>query len=496
MEKKYILALDQGTTSTRAILFDRDKEIVGLSQREFTQIYPKNGWIEHDPLEIWDTVQEVLKGVLKESGVKATQVEAIGITNQRETTVVWERSTGRPIYPAIVWLDRRTAERCRELKDQGLEKMFKERTGLVLDPYFSGTKVEWILDQVQGARGSAEAGELCFGTIDSWLLYKLTEGRVHRTDRTNASRTLLYDIHRLEWDQELCGVLGVPSAMLPEVLESAGEFGETLLDGVKVPIRAMVGDQQGALFGQGCFLEGEAKVTYGTGCFLLVHTGDRAVSSDQGLLTTIGISQGGSVAYALEGSVFSGGSLLKWLRDELGVFRENGEIEGLASSVEDSMGVYIVPAFSGLGAPWWEPAARGTVFGLTRSVGKGALVRAALEAIAYQVRDLCIGVEEELGHPLRVLKADGGVSASSLMLEFQSAITERIVVRPACLESTALGAAGLAGIQGGFWKDRLDFLERGKEPTFFKGTLEKGVRESMLAGWKRAVDSVIFWAKR
>jgi len=467
-----ILALDQGTTSSRAILFDDAGEIRALSQKEFRQFYPQPGWVEHDPMEIWRTQYETARHVIGNE-----QVEAIGITNQRETTVVWDRSTGEPIHPAIVWQDRRTAAECDILKSNGRADWIAGKTGLIPDAYFSATKLRWLLDQVPRARAKAERGELAFGTIDTWLIWKLTEGARHVTDPTNASRTLLFDLHRRAWDDELLELFDIPRSLLPEILPSSGDFGETTLFGKTIPIRGVAGDQQAALFGQQCLSPGMAKNTYGTGCFLLMHTGENPVRSQNQLLTTAAIGPDGSPAYALEGSVFIAGAAIGWLRDGLKIIHTPEEIEPLACSVPDNGGVYFVPAFAGLGAPHWDPHARGLISGLTRGTTTGHLARATLEAIAYQTADVLWAMEKDSGIVLTELRADGGAARCDFLLQFQADILGVPVVRPHIIETTALGAAQLAGLPAGAWK-----AERRFEPS-----MEASQREALLAGWREAL---------
>ncbi|RTH15239.1 glycerol kinase, partial [Thermus scotoductus] len=443
---KYLLALDQGTTSSRAILFSLEGRPVAMAQREFRQLYPRPGWVEHDPLEIWESQLGVAQEALRQAGVEAREVVALGLTNQRETTLVFERGTGRPLYNAIVWQDRRTASLCQELKAQGLEPLFRERTGLLLDPYFSGTKLAWLLENVPGLRGKAERGEALFGTVDTWLLYRLTGGKVHATDLSNASRTLLFNLHTLSWDEELLEVFRVPRAMLPEVRPSDGDFGETLpeLFGRAIPIRGVLGDQQAALFGQAALERGEGKCTYGTGAFLLLNTGERPVPSPKGLLSTVAWSVRGKVSYALEGSVFMAGAVVGWLQG-LGLIRESAEVEALAREVADSGGVYLVPAFTGLGAPYWDPYARGAILGLTRGTTKAHLARAALEGVAFQMVDV-VRTMEEAGTPLKELRVDGGMVENALFLQIQADLLGVPVLRPKVTETTALGAALMAGV--------------------------------------------------
>jgi glycerol kinase len=490
----FVLALDQGTSSSRAILFDHAANAVASAQQPFEQIYPKPGWVEHDPEEIWRTQLATAQDVLRQAKIAPGDVAAIGITNQRETTVIWDRN-GKPIANAIVWQDRRTASICEDLKAAGLEPLFRERTGLLIDPYFSGTKVKWMLDNIPNARERAERGDLMFGTIDSWLIYKLAG--VHLTDYTNASRALLYNIFERRWDHDLLAALGVPSSMLPSVKASSGVFAETDLLGGSIPVSGVGGDQQAALFGQAAFEPGMAKNTFGTGAFLLMNVGDRRVSSES-LLTTIawGLSgEGGDkITYALEGSVFIAGAAIQWLRDELGIISTAGESEPLAASVPDSNGVYVVPAFVGLGAPHWDPNARGAILGLTRGANKAHIARATLEAIAFQTRDVIDAVEADSGISLSELRVDGGAAANDLLLQIQTDVLGRAVVRPAVLETTALGAAYLAGLAVGFWKDPADVSRNWRVDRRFEPQISADRREEMYAGWKRAVQRAKGWA--
>ena len=492
MNKKYVLALDAGTSSSRAILFDHCGHIVSVSQKEFRQIYPKPGWVEHDPLEIWETQREVAREAVEKAGASLAEIAAIGITNQRETTVVWNRETGKPVYNAIVWQCRRTSEYCDGLKSRGLADTIREKTGLVPDAYFSGTKIRWILENVPGARADAEAGRLLFGTIDTWLVWNLTGGKVHATDYSNASRTMLYDIGALKWDDDILREFGIPKSMLPEVLPSSGAFGETAPDvlGAPLPITGVAGDQQSALFGQTCFEAGDAKNTYGTGCFMLMNTGDRRVPSKNGLLTTIAWGMGGKVSYALEGSVFTAGAAIQWLRDELGLLAHASGSEAMAKSVPDSNGCYVVPAFTGLGAPYWDQYARGAVLGLTRGVNKNHVVRATLESLAYQTADVLDAMKKDAGIALNALRVDGGASANDFLMQFQSDVIGVPVERPECVETTALGAAYLAGLATGFWsgpselKDNVGGLRR------FTPAIGEDERAAALSGWHAAVARV------
>jgi glycerol kinase len=492
---RFALALDQGTTSSRAILFERDGSIAALDQNEFPQHFPKPGWVEHDPLEIWESQLRAARGVLEKARAQAAEVAAIGITNQRETAVVWDRATGEPIHPAIVWQSRQTAAICDELRSRGLEDEVRARTGLVIDAYFSATKVRFILDAVDGAQQRAERGELAFGTIDSWLLYKLTGGRVHATEVSNASRTLLYNIHERQWDDLLLGELRIPRAMLPEVRDSSGDFGVADSEwlGAEVPITGIAGDQQAALFGQGCTAPGLAKNTYGTGCFLLMNTGADAPASSTGLVTTIAWSIGGRVEYALEGSVFVAGAAVQWLRDGVGLIRDASESETAAQSVGDTAGVYLVPAFVGLGAPYWDERARGAIVGITRGTSRDHIVRAALESIAYQTRDVVECVRADSGLELDTLRVDGGAARNDFLMQFQADILGVRVERPAVLEVTALGAALLAGLGVGFWSDRAELESAAERAQVFEPQLGAERREALYAGWKRAVDRSRDW---
>lgn len=490
MSTKYIVALDQGTTSSRAIVFDHNANIVAVSQREFTQLYPQPGWVEHDPMEIWSSQSSTLIEVLARAGIHGDEVAAIGITNQRETTVIWEKATGKPIYNAIVWQCRRSSDICDQLKADGLEEYVRENTGLLLDPYFSGTKIKWILDTVPGAREQAERGELLFGTIDTWLVWKLTEGKVHVTDPTNASRTMLFNIHNLCWDDKLLEALQIPKAMLPEVKPSCAVYGTTRIagEGGEIPIAGMAGDQQAALFGQLCVDAGMAKNTYGTGCFLLMNTGTKAVRSHHGLLTTVAVGAKGEVNYALEGAVFMGGATIQWLRDELGLIREAKDTEYFASQVNDTNGVYLVPAFVGLGAPYWDPNARGALFGLTRGANRNHIIRAALESIAYQSRDLLDAMTKDSGVALTRLKVDGGAVANDFLMQFQADITNVEVLRPQLCETTALGAAFLAGLAVGFWTCVTELERKASIDKSFTPDIDSVTRALLYEGWLDAVQ--------
>ncbi|GAB6086547.1 glycerol kinase GlpK [Alkaliphilus crotonatoxidans] len=494
--KKYIMALDQGTTSSRAILFDHDGKVVATAQKEFTQFYPKAGWVEHDPMEIWGTQSGVAREVLEKTGIKPTEVAAIGITNQRETTVVWEKSTGRPIYNAIVWQCRRTAAICDDLKARGLVDYIRDHTGLVVDAYFSGTKIKWILDHVEGAREKAEKGELLFGNIDTWLIWNLTRGKVHVTDYSNASRTMLYNIKELKWDEKILKELDIPASMLPEVKPSSHVYGYTdheTFGGADIPIAGAAGDQQAALFGQACFEPGMAKNTYGTGCFMLMNTGDKFVPSKNGLLTTLAWGVDGKVEYALEGSIFVAGASVQWLRDELKIIRDAAETEYLATKVKDSNGVYVVPAFVGMGAPYWDMYARGTVVGLTRGAKAEHLIRATLESIAYQTRDVLEAMQEDSGINLQALKVDGGAVANNFLMQFQSDILNVKVDRPEITETTALGAAYLAGLAVGYWNDKSEISNKWSVDRSFTPDMDEEKRGKLYRGWKRAVERSMGW---
>ena len=492
--KQYVVALDQGTTSSRCIIFDRDQRIVGVAQREFTQIYPKPGWVEHDPMEIWSSQYSVLTEALAQTGIAPEDIAAIGITNQRETTIVWDKQTGRPIYNAIVWQCRRTSGLCEQLKkDQAFTDYIQQHTGLLIDAYFSATKIKWILDQVEGARERAAAGELLFGTVDSWLVWKLTGGKAHVTDYTNASRTMLFDIEKLCWDAHICQTLDIPQAMLPQVMDSSTIYGTVNLQGVEVPIAGIAGDQQAALFGQACFAPGEAKNTYGTGCFLLMNTGSRLCRSQNGLVSTIAVGLNGQVEYALEGSVFVGGAVIQWIRDELRFITESRDAEYYASKVPDTGGVYLVPAFTGLGAPHWDMYARGALVGLTRGTSREHIIRAAQESIAYQVYDLVEAMEKDTGIPLSALNADGGASRDKFLMQFQSDILNKPLHRPAITETTALGAACLAGLAVGMWKDREELRQRRLLSQNYQPHMDQARREQLLRGWHKAVGRSLDW---
>ena len=498
MEKKYIIALDQGTTSSRAILFDKCGNIVSSAQKEFTQIYPKAGWVEHNPMEIWGSQSGVLREVLETTSVRPDEIAAIGITNQRETTVVWDKNTGKPVYNAIVWQCRRTASICDDLKKKGLEESIKSKTGLMIDAYFSATKVKWILDNIEGAREKAENGDLLFGTIDTWLIWNLTRGKVHVTDYSNAARTMLYNIKDLKWDEDILKELDIPLCMLPEVKPSSEIYGYTdgeMLAGAKIPIAGCAGDQQAALFGQTCFEEGSVKNTYGTGCFLLMNTGSKPVESKNGLLTTIAWGVDGKVEYALEGSIFVGGASIQWLRDELRLIYDSGQSEYYANQVEDTNGVYVVPAFTGLGAPYWDMYARGAIFGITRGAKRGHIVRATLESIAYQTKDVLNAMQEDSKMNLKMLRVDGGASANDFLMQFQADILNVNIDRPKVIETTALGAAYLAGLAVGFYKNKEEIRKRYTIEKEFIASMDDRKINLLYKGWKRAVERSLLWAK-
>ena len=490
------MALDQGTTSSRCIIFDHSGAMLASAQKEFAQHYPKPGWVEHDAAEIWETTLEVARGAMAKSGLEAADIAAIGITNQRETTVVWDRETGEPVCPAIVWQCRRTAPMADALAASGWSEMIRQKTGLVPDAYFSGTKLRWILDKIPGARRGAEEGRLLFGTIDSWLIWNLTGGRAHVTDVTNASRTMLFDIRRLRWDPELLELFGIPERMLPKVQPSSCIYGETepALFGGKIPVAGAAGDQQSALFGQCCFEAGDVKNTYGTGCFLLMHTGSEPVFSKNGLITTIAASGPGRIRYALEGSVFTAGAAVQWLRDELKLIPDAAASEAEARSVADTGGVYVVPAFTGLGAPYWNQYARGTITGITRGFTRAQLVRATLESIAYQTCDICRAMESDAGVELTRLRVDGGAAANDLLMQFQSDLLGAEVLRPACIETTALGAAYLAGLAVGYWKDTADIRQNRQTGRVFLPEMRDATRAKLLKGWNRALTTALAWA--
>jgi glycerol kinase len=492
---KYILSLDQGTTSSRAILFNKGGQIVSTAQKEFSQIYPKAGWVEHDPMEIWGTQIGVVSEVIARAGVSAEDIAAIGITNQRETTVVWDKNTGKPVCNAIVWQCRRTSDTCDYLKNRGLDEAIRRKTGLVVDAYFSGTKIKWILDNVEGARERAERGDLLFGNIDSWLIWNLTGGEVHVTDYSNASRTMLFNIHELRWDDELLSELNIPKSMFPEVKPSSHIYGYARFDGSSrlIPIAGIAGDQQAALFGQGCFQEGMAKNTYGTGCFMLMNTGEKPVESRNGLLTTIAWGIDGKVTYALEGSIFIAGAAIQWLRDEMRMIKTAAETEGYALSVPDTNGVYFVPAFVGMGAPYWDMYARGSLMGLTRGAKKEHIIRAVLESLGYQTMDVLSAMQEDSGIKLNSLRVDGGAAINNFIMQFQSDILNVPVDRPQVTETTALGAAYLAGLGVGYWKNKEDISRNWAADRRFIPDMEDVKREKLVRGWKRAVERALDW---
>lgn len=488
MQKRYVIALDAGTTSCRAILFDKEQNIIGLAQREFTQHYPHPGWVEHDPMEIYSCQSGVLSELLARSDVDYKQIAGIGITNQRETTIVWDKQTGRPIANAIVWQCRRTASLVEELVQRVDPKWIQAKTGLMPDAYYSATKIRWILDNVEDAQERAEKGELCFGTVDSWLIYKLTGGKVHITDATNAARTMLYNIHDLCWDEEICKELNIPMCMLPEVRSCSEIYGYVNYGGVKIPIAGSAGDQQAALFGQACFKPGDIKCTYGTGCFMLMNTGDTVPESHNGLVSTIAVQAGGKTKYALEGSVFVGGAVIQWLRDELGLIRDSADSEYFASKVKDNNGVYVVPAFTGLGAPYWDMYARGSITGLTRGSNRNHIIRAALESIAYQCTDLQRAMEADTGLKISQMKVDGGASANNLLMKFQADITGAEVLRPVVRETTALGAAYLAGLATGLWESFEEIQSNWNLDRAYKPSMSRKEAARLYAGWKAAVE--------
>lgn len=494
---KYIMALDQGTTSSRCILFNKKGEILSMAQKEFGQIYPKPGWVEHNPMEIWSSQLAVTTEAMAMVGACVEDIAAIGITNQRETTIVWDKITGEPVYNAIVWQCRRTAEKVDELVAAGYGNLIKEKTGLVPDAYFSATKIAWILEHVPGARERAEKGELLFGTVDTWLIFNLTQGKVHVTDYTNASRTMIYDIHRLCWDEELLELLKIPACMLPEVKPSSCIYGYTqgAVLGDSIPIAGIAGDQQAALFGQCCFARGQVKNTYGTGCFLLMNTGTKAITSRNGLITTIAASCGNEVEYALEGSVFVAGAAVQWLRDGMRMIKSAAQSEEYISRAEDTAGVYVVPAFAGMGAPYWNSYARGTVVGITRGCQKEHFIRATLESIAYQTYDVLKAMEEDAGVSITGLKVDGGASANDFLMQFQADILGAEVYRPECIETTALGAAYLAGLACGYWKEREEICENWQLGRKFQHEMSEERRGTLLKGWKRAVKCALAWAE-
>ncbi|MBQ4537793.1 MAG: glycerol kinase GlpK [Lachnospiraceae bacterium] len=494
---KYIMALDQGTTSSRCILFDKKGNICSMAQREFAQIYPKPGWVEHDPMEIWSSQLAVATECMARIGVTGESVEGIGITNQRETTILWDRHTGEPVYHAIVWQCRRTADKIEALKQEGFDKVIREKTGLIPDAYFSASKIAWILENVPGIRDRAEKGEILFGTVDTWLIWNLTKGKVHVTDYTNASRTMLFDIHHLCWDKEILEYFKIPEEILPKVMPSSCIYGETdeAYFGHGIPIAGAAGDQQAALFGQCCFEQGEVKNTYGTGCFLLMNTGGEAVTSKAGLLTTMAASTDMEPQYALEGSVFVAGAGIQWLRDSMRMLESAAQSGEYAVKVEDTAGVYMVPAFAGMGAPYWNPYARGTIVGLTRGCTKEHFVRAALESIAYQTADVLVAMEQDSGLDLKSLKVDGGASANDFLMQFQADVVNTKVNRPKCIETTALGAAYLAGLATGYWKSKEEIKENWQIGASFEPAMDEEQRKSLLKGWKRAVKCALVWAE-
>ena len=494
--RKYILALDQGTTSSRAILFDREGKIVSTAQREFTQYFPKPGWVEHDPLEIWSTQAGIAAEATTKKGLTSDNIAAIGITNQRETAVVWDRKTGKPVYNAIVWQDKRTAGYCDSLRKQGKSELIRNKTGLVIDSYFSATKVKWILDNVDGARKRAEAGELIFGTIDSWLIWNMTQGELHITDVTNASRTLLFNINTLDWDEELLQLFDIPKSMLPQVKQSSEVYGHTKPNffAHKIPIAGIAGDQQAALFGQMCTKPGMVKNTYGTGCFMLMNIGEKPIVSDNNLLTTVAWKINGRTQYALEGSIFIAGAVVQWLRDSLKLIRNSADVEQLAGSVKNTEGVYFVPAFAGLGAPYWNQQAQGSIFGLTRGSTDAHIARAALEAIAYQTMDILKAMEADSGISIKELRVDGGATVNDLLMQFQADVLNTVTVRPKEVETTAMGTAYLAGLAVGYWKDQEEIQEIWQTDIRFKPTSERKDIEERIKGWYRAIAAVQYWA--
>ena len=495
MNREYVMALDQGTTSSRAILFDKKGDIIATAQKEFKQYYPKPGWVEHDPMEIWGTQSGVIREVMDKAAIRPEQIASIGITNQRETTVIWEKDSGRPIYNAIVWQCRRTAGICNDIKDRGLSDYIKNNTGLIVDAYFSATKIKWILDNVDGAREKAEEGKLLFGTIDTWLIWNLTRGQVHATDYSNASRTMIYNIHSLEWDDFLLKEMDIPKSLLPEVKPSSYLYGYTDAQDFrgKIPITGVAGDQQAALFGQVCFYEGMAKNTYGTGCFMLMNTGEKAIKSNKGLLTTIAWGIDDKIYYALEGSIFVAGAVVQWLRDEMKIIRSADETEYLASKVPDTNGVYLVPAFVGIGAPYWDMYARGTIVGITRGTKVEHIVRASLEAIAYETRDVLEAMEEDSGIDLMALKVDGGAVVNNFLMQFQADILNVDVERPVTKETTALGVAYLSGLKVGYWKNLDDIVDNWKVDRVFSPNMDDLTREKLYIKWKKAVKRSLDW---
>ncbi|AFL85033.1 glycerol kinase [Belliella baltica DSM 15883] len=496
--EKYVLAMDQGTTSSRSIIFDKSGNIISVAQKEFTQIFPKPGWVEHDPIEIWSTQAAVTAEATAKVGLNGKNLAAIGITNQRETVLVWEKKTGQPIYNAIVWQDKRTSDYCEKLKSDGKEKIVREKTGLVLDPYFSGTKIKWILDNVEGARERAQNGELVCGTIDTWLVWNLTKGETHVTDVSNASRTLLFNINTLQWDDELLQLFDIPKAILPEVKESSEIYGhtKTTIFASKIPISGIAGDQQAALFGQQCTQTGMVKNTYGTGCFMLMNIGDKPIISKNGLLTTVAWSINGKTQYALEGSIFIGGAVVQWLRDKLGVILSSKQVEELAGKVEDTEGVIFVPTFAGLGAPYWNSYARGTLFGLTRNTSDAHIARAALDAIAYQTMDVLHAMQADSGLKIRELRVDGGATVNNLLMQFQSDVMDTNVIRPKVTETTALGAAYLAGLAVGYWKNTEEISEFWVKDRVFEPNPDRSKVEVGIENWHHAIKTIQFWTNK
>lgn len=492
-DKKYILSLDQGTTSSRAILFDKDQNIVEMAQKEFQQLYPKPGWVEQDPMEIFSSQYGVMMEVIARSGIDVEEIAAIGITNQRETTILWDKATGKPVCNAIVWQCRRTADICHRLEENGLSEMIREKTGLRIDAYFSATKIQWILENIEGVREKAQRGEILFGTVDTWLIYKLTDGKLHITDYTNASRTMLYNIHTLAWDDEILEALQIPKAMLPEVHNCSEIYGYTTVQGQEIPIAGIAGDQQAALFGQTCYLPGEMKCTYGTGCFLLMNTGNQICQSKNGLLTTIAIGLDGKVEYALEGSVFVGGAVVQWLRDGLHLIDESCDVEYYATKVKDTNGVYLVPAFAGLGAPYWNMNARGCIIGITRGTKREHMIRAAEESIAYQTMDLVEAIAADIGMEITELKVDGGASRDRFLMQFQADILGKQIRRPMIRETTALGAAYLAGLAVGIWKDKAEIQQMWECDTIFTPNMSDEERRRLYHLWKKAVKRSYDW---
>ena len=497
MDKKYVIALDQGTTSSRAVIFNRQGEIVAVSQKEFTQIFPKSGWVEHDPMDIWGCQSGVMREAVEKASIDPKEIAAIGIKNQRETTIVWDKNTGKPIYNAIVWQCRRTSKICDKLKEKNLESVIRDKTGLIVDAYFSATKVKWILDNVDGAREKAERGELLFGTVDTWLIWKLTNKKVHVTDYSNASRTMMFNINELKWDEDILKELNIPLSMLPKVKPSSCIYGYTDMHilGEEVPIAGCAGDQQSALFGQTCFEEGSAKNTYGTGCFLLMNTGEKLVKSKNGLLTTIAWGIGDRVTYALEGSIFMGGASIQWLRDELRMIKNASDSEDYANKVDDTNGVYVVPAFTGLGAPYWDMYARGTILGLSRGAKKEHIIRATLESIAYQTQDVLFAMDEDANILLKYLRVDGGASKNNFLMQFQSDILNVNIDRPKIVETTALGAAYLAGLAVGFYDDFNSIKNNYKIDKHFAPIMEEEKRKKLYKGWKKSVSRALDWAR-